>query len=1203
MISSKATFGLLALVLLGLPPGLAGPARAQAEHATDLSAYSGEPFVIERLATSYRFEADGTGRTVFAVRVRVQSETGVQQLGQMLFPYVSGRDRLELDFLRVHRPDGSVTDGSPDLLQDLPAPVTSLFPVYSDIRVLHVTVPSFRPGDILEYQLTNRLEAPEAPNRFWMADAFERTAIVLEETIEVDVPAGEWINLYLAEGMDTERHEADGRRIYRWTNVNTEHRNVSPDAVLEVVPSYDVELSNFRDWQEVGAWYSALEGDRASAGRTIRRKAEKLIAGLDDDRAKIEAIYTYVSTELRYLALVFGAGRYQPHPAAEVLKNGYGDCKDKHTLLAALLGTAGFQSSPVLIGSLGEPTEEVPSPQSFDHVITAVSLGDDLLWLDSSQSQPFSYLDPALRGKEALLIHHSGEARLVTVPDYLPFPTNRAFSLEGEIDEAGHLKGEVQHLFRGDVEAFLRAAFLNSPKSEWQDLVRAFNMGMGLAGEISDLEVTDPTAIEEPLKLSYTLQRTDVLNRFRENQTIALVRPPFEFPEPPGVDAGEAPEPWELGELLTMTSRFELTLPAGFEVRAPVAVAIDHDFASYDSSYAVDGRRLVAEQEIVLKQHQLAHPRFGQWAALRKTAQADGKQSFSLRRSQQSGLVAAEVTDAGSLFEAARSAARAEDYKTAVSLLSRVVELEPEHATAWYRLGRALVKSGEAEKGADALRRQIEVDPFHEQVHSNLGWALEKVGDLAGAEAAYRAQLERYPLNRYANAQLGELLHEQERWGEAVPYLESALSIKSDDHESRMLLGRCYLRLGRQEEGVATLEPLARLTDPDALYRLGKSAARSDDSETAVTLFSRVVELEPEHATAWYRLGRALVDSGEAAKGADALRRQLEINPLHKHAHNYLGWALEEVGDPVGAEAAYRAQLERYPLNHYANAQLGEFLYQQKRCDEAAPYLASALSIDAGDHKSRMRLGHCYLRLGRREEGVATLEPLAESSEVWPLHAAGYEAIEHQAYETAILLLRRVIELEPNHEHAFNNLGRALRQQGRLDEAVAALRRQIEIEPNDQWAHKNLGWALFDQGRHPKAIAAFRRHIEIVPKDTGALHGLGMTLWRSGTLADAVEAFGRIVEIDPAYPDIHSMLGVALFESNRFEDAAEALEKALAINARDFAANRTLGVILARKERYAEALPLLEKALAIAPERFQDEDILEYVRKNVGGGG
>ncbi len=1026
----NAAHSFLAIVLLGLGPGLAGPARVQAEPSKDLSAHAGEPFVFERAARSYRFEADGTGRTVDDVRIRVQNETGVQQLGQLLFSYLSGRDRLELDFLRVHRPDGSVTDGSPDLLQDLPAPVTSMFPIYSDLRVLHVTVPSFRPGDVLEYRLISHLEAPEAPNHYWMADVFEKNAIVLEEIIEVDVPADEWINLYLADGMDPEIREAEGRRTYRWTHANRARKTASPDAATETLPSYDVEISNFPDWQEVGAWYSALQGDRAAPNRAIRRQAEKLVAGLDDNWARVEAIYTYVATELRYLALVFGTGRYQPHPAAEVLKSGYGDCKDKHTLLAALLAAAGFRASPVLIGSLSELTEEVPSPQSFDHVITAVSLDDRLLLLDSSQSLPFAYLDPALRGKQALLIPSGEQARLVTVPDHLPFPTSQTFSLVGEIDEAGHLSGKVDHSFRGDAEAILRAMFLSFPRSEWESLVWGFNMGLGIAGEISDLEITDPTAIGGPLKLSYTLARPGFLNRFRQSQKLELVRPPTEFPEAPA-DAGEPAEPMELGELSTLSSIIELTLPAGFDARAPVAVAIDHDFASFQSRYAVTGRRLVAEREVVLKQRQLAPERFREWAALRKTAQADAKQTFNLRRSRQGAASVAEATDAAALYEAGKSAAKAKDYETAVSLFSRVVELEPEHATAWYRLGRALVSSGQGEKGVEALRRQIEIDPFHERVHNNLGWALEKVGDPAGAEAAYRAQLERYPLNRYANAHLGELLDEQEHCGEAVRYLESALSIDADDHESRM------------------------------------------------------------------------------------------------------------------------------------------------------------------------RLGRCYLRLERRQEGVATLEPLTESSEVWSLHSAGYAALEHDAADTAILLLRRVTELDPDHGYAFNNLGRALLRQGRLDEAVTALRRQIEIEPEDRWAHGNLGRALLEQGKPSEAIAAIRRHLEIIPDDTAALRRLGTALWHNGQLAEAADAIRKLVKLDPAYPHAYSMLGVALFQSNRFDEAAEALEKALALNTEDPAANNTLGIIFARQERYPEALPLLEKALALTGEQFKNQDILDYVREKV----
>ena len=1022
-------YALFAIVLGGFPESVRAQATADP---------SGEPYVFELSQRAYRFEADGTGRSVNDTRIRVQNETGVQQLGQLLFSYVAGRDRLKLEYLRVRRPDGSVTESSADLVQDLPAPVTAQFPIYSDLRILHVTVPSFRPGDVIEYRLVSHLDEPDAPNRFWMADAFERLAVVLDERIEVDVPVSEPIRLHVAEGLEPEVHESGGRRIYRWARTGPAPESSESDAAgtrpgsAEPERLLDIELSNFCDWQDVGAWYVGLQGKRAMPDKAIRRQAQDLIVGLDDDRSRIKAIYRYVATEFRYLALLFGAGRYQPNPASTVLRNGYGDCKDKHTLLAALLAAAGLRSSPVLIGTLNKFNEDVPSLTSLDHVITAVHLDGDLLLLDSTQSLPFGYLDPALRGRQALLVPEGEAARLVTVPDHLPFANSQVFSLVGEIDDTGHLHATIYFSFRGDDEALLRMAFLNSPKSEWQNLAAFFNKGLRLEGEISDLEVSDPTAIEQPFQLSYTLKSPDMINLYRQSQDLELPRPPVELSEAPKEATAE---PMELGELLTRESRIELTVPAGFESRAPVAVQIDRDFASFASSYSVTDRRLLAERRIVVKEHRLAPERFREWAALRTTAMADAKQTFALHRSEQSASALAESTDVAALYEAGKNAAKAKDHETAASLFSRVVELEPEHATAWYSLGMARVKSGQAEDGIEALRRQIEVDPFHEGVHSNLGWALEKIGNRAGAEAAHRAQLERYPLDHYSNARLGELLDEGERCAEAVAFLDSALSIDSDDHGSRM------------------------------------------------------------------------------------------------------------------------------------------------------------------------RLGRCYLRLERRQEGLATLEPLTASSKVWILYSAGYAAMEHSAYDTAIRLLRRVTELDSSHVHAFNNLGRALFAQGRLEEAEGALRRLVEIEPNDPLAHYELARTLMERNQPSQAIAPARRHLEIVPDDTAALHLLAMVLWADQQRPDAADALRRLIELDPEYPAVYNMLGVLLFQSDRIDEAAEALDKALAIDTEDFDANHTLGVIRARQERNAEALRLLEKARAIAPEHFTYQDMLDYVREKVETGG
>ena len=77
------------------------------------------------------------------------------------------------------------------------------------------------------------------------------------------------------------------------------------------------------------------------------------------------------------MSLSLGVGRYQPHASSEVLHNQYGDCKDKHTLLASLLEAEGLHASSVLINATRKLDPDVPSPSQFDHVITLLPLDHD----------------------------------------------------------------------------------------------------------------------------------------------------------------------------------------------------------------------------------------------------------------------------------------------------------------------------------------------------------------------------------------------------------------------------------------------------------------------------------------------------------------------------------------------------------------------------------------------------------------------------------------------------------------------------------------------------------------------------------------------------------------------------------------------------------------------------------------------------------
>jgi hypothetical protein len=125
-------------------------------------------------------------------RVRVQSEAGVEQWGQVLVGYNSANEKVEIPYVRVLKKDGTVVTAPPDSVQDLTAPVEREAPVYTDYRQKHITVPGLRPGEVLEYDVATVIHTPLAPGQFWTEYDFDQNNITLDEQLEVDVPRDRW---------------------------------------------------------------------------------------------------------------------------------------------------------------------------------------------------------------------------------------------------------------------------------------------------------------------------------------------------------------------------------------------------------------------------------------------------------------------------------------------------------------------------------------------------------------------------------------------------------------------------------------------------------------------------------------------------------------------------------------------------------------------------------------------------------------------------------------------------------------------------------------------------------------------------------------------------------------------------------------------------------------------------------------------------
>src|SRR5580704_8074435 len=377
----------------GAKPGQPTPSQATPSHGKPADAsssnsdqhkhdYSQEAFVVEQYRTRYRFESDGTGRRETVARIRVMSEAGVQQWGQLQVGYNSANERVEITYVRVVQADGTVVKAGDDAVQDLSAPVEREAPVYTDYRQKHITVPGLRPGEVLEYEMVTVIHTALAAGQFWADYDFDKNNIMLDEEFDVDVPADRPLKLKNKAGMDPKISEDNGRRIYHWTSSHLEREDDTKDKDKDKKKKKkkvdaerpDVQLTTFVSWEQIGLWYAGLEKDRRAPSPEVRAKAAELTKGLDTPLDRVQALYDYVAKNFRYVSLSLGVGRYQPHASSDVLHHQYGDCKDKHTLLASLLEAEGLHASSVLINSSRKLDPDVPSPSQFDHVITMLPM-------------------------------------------------------------------------------------------------------------------------------------------------------------------------------------------------------------------------------------------------------------------------------------------------------------------------------------------------------------------------------------------------------------------------------------------------------------------------------------------------------------------------------------------------------------------------------------------------------------------------------------------------------------------------------------------------------------------------------------------------------------------------------------------------------------------------------------------------------------
>ncbi len=493
-------------------------------------------------------------------------------------------------------------------------------------------------------------------------------------------------------------------------------------------------------------------------------------------------------------------------PPQNVLHNQYGDCKDKHTLLASLLEAEGMHASSVLINSSHKLDPDVPSPSQFDHVITMLPMGNEEVWMDTTaEVAPFRLLAYSLRHKLALVVPATGTPHLQETPADTPMFDTEVADVDGKVNEIGKLEAHVHYTFRGDEELMLRSVFRRVPEAQWQHVVENVNAGIG--GDITNLKISDPAATREAFTLSYDVAKPNFLDWSKKKSSLTLPLCQFNLPDLNDDDDADADaETLKLGPKAEYVYRIKLELPPKYTAHSPLPVSVKRDYADYQATYKLEGSVFTAERTLWVHHDEIPALRAPDYQAFRRAVGSDLGQFLAVENTVAGTPTPPADLKADDLVESARAAIGSNNLPLAVQLLKRATEVDAKNKYAWYLLGSAYLGMREYEDAIAAFNKQIELNPYDEYAYNALGRAYSQQRKYGEAVTAYNKQIEINPLDKYAHASLGAMYSEWHKYDLAAPELEKAASLTPDDAGLQVALGDAYLNLGQDDKALATFD-------------------------------------------------------------------------------------------------------------------------------------------------------------------------------------------------------------------------------------------------------------------------------------------------------------------------------------------------------------------------------------------------------------
>lgn len=409
--------------------------------------------------TIERVAANGLSTTHNQQVYYIASDHGARDLATRSVQYSNAMQRLEIVSARVYKHDGRVLDA--DDAGENGVADTSIS-MYYDSRTRTLRYPAAEKGDVveLEYRLSPAGKDNPYGDYFGELVTFRSALPQKLRRYVLIAPAERKLNVYAQRMPAVTVSEASGERVYRWDVRDTAALPNEPrgPAMTDVAPY--VSVSTFRSWDELGRWYANLIAPQFSLDANLREIVNTLTRGRQTEADKIRAIHEFVLRNTHYVALEFGVYSYKPYPVTQVYARRFGDCKDKASLMIAMLRAAGIDAQIALVRTrkMGDVGNGATTISVFNHAVAYIPKYD--LWLDGTAEYAGSRELPLDdQGAMALTVALDGSAQMRRIPVSLPLENYMHRTVRAELQPNGTIEFSGSAYTRGEDAPGLRREY------------------------------------------------------------------------------------------------------------------------------------------------------------------------------------------------------------------------------------------------------------------------------------------------------------------------------------------------------------------------------------------------------------------------------------------------------------------------------------------------------------------------------------------------------------------------------------------------------------------------------------------------------------------------------------------------------------------------------------------------------------------------